>query len=332
MGRPVTLFTGQWADMPLATLAEKAKAWGYDGLELCSWGDHLDVPRAAEDPGYARERKAILARQGLELYAFSIHLAGQFVCDDPIDSRHSAIYHGPPEHRGDPAAMRRWAIDHCTAAPQAAKNLGVDVVTGFTGSPIWHLWFAFPPQQPSMIDEGYQRFAKAWSPILDEFGRHGVRFALEVHPGEIAYDLYTAERALAALDRRPEFGFNFDPSHLIWQSVDPARFIHRFPDRIYHVHVKDARRTLDGDASILASHLNFGDRRRGWDFVSPGHGEVRFGPMMRALNAIGYRGPLSVEWEDSGMDREHGAAEALRLVRQVDFAPSQVAFDAAFQQ
>ena len=183
-----------------------------------------------------------------------------------------------------------------------------------------------------MIDEGYDLFAERFNPILDVFGECGLRFALEVHATEIAFDLYSTERALEALDRREEFGFNFDPSHLLWQGVDPVEFLRAFPDRIYHVHVKDAIITLNGKTGILSSHLNFGDPRRGWDFRSPGRGAVNFEEIIRTLNQIGYNGPLSVEWEDSGMDREFGAREACELVKRIDFAPSQVAFDAAFAE
>lgn len=330
MARPVTLFTGQFADLPLATLAQKAKAWGYDGLELASWGDHFDVVRAANDPAYAQGQRNLLRENGLNVWALSIHLAGQLICDEPLDARHAQFV--PPDRRGSPEDMRAWATEWCMAAPRAAKNLGVDVVTGFTGSSIWQYWFPFPNQIPEMIDAGYQQFADRWNPILDEFGRYGVRFALEAHPTEIAYDIPTAERALQAVGNRPEFGFNFDPSHLVWQGIDPAKFIYRFPDRIYHVHVKDAKVNLDGENGILSSHLNFGDRRRGWDFVSPGHGDVKFEPIVRALNRIGYGGPVSVEWEDSGMDREHGAPEACRFVRSFDFPPSSRAFDEAFKR
>jgi sugar phosphate isomerase/epimerase len=98
------------------------------------------------------------------------------------------------------------------------------------------------------------------------------------------------------------------------------------------VHVKDSKRRLDGRRSILGSHLNFGERDRGWDFVSPGHGDVDFDEVVRALNRIGYTGPLSIEWEDAGMDREFGAREALELVRRIDFAPSAVVFDEAFAE
>jgi sugar phosphate isomerase/epimerase len=233
---------------------------------------------------------------------------------------------------GDPAGVNERAAEEMKKTAQAAQKLGVGVVNGFTGSSIWHLLYSFPPVPPAMIDAGFELLAERWNPILDVFGECGVKFALEVHPTEIAFDLYTAERALEALDHREEFGFNFDPSHLIWQGVDPVEFIRRFPDRIFHVHMKDAIVTLNGRTGILASHLNFGDNRRGWDFRSLGRGGVNFEEIIRELNNIGYSGPLSVEWEDSGMDREHGAAEACEFVRKLDFKQSERAFDAAFEE
>jgi sugar phosphate isomerase/epimerase len=132
--------------------------------------------------------------------------------------------------------------------------------------------------------------------------------------------------------RRESFGINLDPSHFVHQFLDPAEFAREFGARIYHVHVKDSKRRLDGRRSILASHLQFGDRDRGWNFVSPGRGDVDFDEFFRALNEVGYTGPLSVEWEDAGMDREFGAAEALEFVRRADFVPSELAFDAAMQR
>ena len=331
MARPVTMFTGQWADLPLEELAQKVQEFGYDGLELACWGDHFEVGRALAEDDYCEKKRETLQRFNLQCYAISSHLVGQAVLDN-IDERHQSIL--PPEvwGDGDPAGVNARAAEELCNAARAAQRLGVDVVNGFTGSSIWHLLYSFPPVTPEMIDDGFKLLAERFHPILDVFAECGVRFALEVHPTEIAFDLYTAQRALEALDFRPEFGFNFDPSHLIWQGVDPVEFIRAFPDRIYHVHMKDAIVTLDGKSGILSSHLNFGDWKRGWDFRSLGHGGVNFEEIIRALNVIGYTGPLSVEWEDSGMDRDHGAREACDFVRGVDFSPSNIAFDGAFDK
>jgi len=331
MPRPVTLFTGQWADLPLEDLARKGREFGYQGLELACWGDHFDVTRALNESGYCAAKRDTLERNDLSVHAISSHLVGQAVCDR-IDERHKSIL---PPHvwgDGDPAGVNRRAAEEMKNTARAAKKLGVSVVNGFTGSSIWHLLYSFPPVPESMIAGGFAEFAERWNPILDVFAECGVRFALEVHPTEIAFDIFTAQRALDALGRREEFGFNFDPSHLHWQGVSPVEFIRAFPDRIYHVHVKDAIVTLNGRTGILASHINFGDPRRGWDFRSPGRGGVDFEEIIRALNHAGYAGPLSVEWEDCGMDREHGAAEAARFVKNLDFAPSGRQFDSAFAE
>ena len=331
MARPVTLFTGQWADLPVEELAAKCSALGFDGLELACWGDHLEVDRALAEPDYAPGSRALLERHGLGVWAIGAHLVGQAVCDR-IDGRHRAIL--PPEIYGDgePEGVRSRAAERLKDTARAAALLGVTQVNGFTGSPIWHLLYSFPPNDFGEIEHGYEEFAERFGPILDVFDAEGVRFGLEVHPTEIAYDFVTARKTLDAVDNRPAFGINLDPSHFSHQGLDTARFALEFADRIYHVHVKDAKKRLDDRRSILGSHLNFGEEARGWDFVSPGHGDVDFEELFRALNRIGYQGPLSIEWEDSGMDRDWGAADALAFVRRTDFAPSDVAFDAAMQK
>lgn len=331
MPRPVTLFTGQWADLPVEDMCRKASEFGYDGLELACWGDHFEVQKAMDDPNYVGDVRDRLDRYDLQCHAISNHLAGQAVCD-LIDPRHKSIL---PPHvwgDGDPEGVNQRAAEEMKNTARAAQKLGVSVVNGFTGSSIWHLLYSFPPVPESMLEDGFKLFAERWNPILDVFDECGVQFALEVHPTEIAFDIHTAKRALDAIDNREAFGFNFDPSHLIWQGVDPVEFIRAFPDRIYHVHIKDAIVTLNGTSGILASHLNFGDARRGWDFRSPGRGGVNFEEIIRALNVIQYQGPLSVEWEDCGMDREHGATEAAEFVKKIDFAPSNIQFDAAMAE
>ncbi|MDA0378656.1 MAG: sugar phosphate isomerase/epimerase [Bacteroidetes bacterium] len=332
MSRPVTLFTGQWADLPLETLAEKAASWGYDGLELACWGDHFDVQRALGEPGYCQGRHDLLARYGLKVWAISTHLVGQAVCDR-IDARHKAIL--PPHvwRDGDPEGVRQRAAKEMMDTARAAAKLGVPVVNGFTGSSIWHLLYGFPPIPAGMIEAGYADFAVRWNPIMDVFDEVGVKFALEVHPAEIAFDIASAERTLEAIGHRPSFGFNYDPSHFGYQGVDYVAFILKFGSRIFHAHMKDVWWSDKAtEAGVFGGHTEFGDVRRHWDFRSLGRGSIDFEEIIRALNRVGYDGPLSVEWEDIGMDREHGAEEACAFVNSVDFRPSNTAFDAAFSQ
>ena len=324
MPRPVTLFTGQWADLPFEDLCGKAASWGYDGLEIACWGDHMDVRRAAADPAYARERRLTLEKHHLGCWALGAHLAGQCV-GDRYDDRLLAF--APKETKGNPEAVRQWAVEEMLATARTAKAMGCQVVTGFMGSPIWHAWYSFPPTTEEMIEDAFDEIRRRWTPIFDEFDRCGVRFGLEVHPTEIAFDLYTAQRLLEKFEHRPTLGFNFDPSHLVWQGLEPQLFIREYAAKIYHVHMKDVSLNLDGKAGILGSHLPFGDLRRGWNFRSLGHGDVNFEEIVRELNAARYTGPLSVEWEDNGMDREFGARESAEFVRGINFTPSTIAFD-----
>lgn len=330
MSRPVTLFTGQWADLSLAELAQMAADWGYDGLELACWGDHFDPDQAARSKSYCDDRHALLEKHGLKCWSISHHLAGQLVCDN-IDPRH---YQFVPEGVAKyPESAREWAVNTMKQTARAAANMGLNVVNGFTGSPIWHLLYSFPPCLPDQIENGYKEFAKQWRPILDVFQEQGVSFALEVHPTEIAFDIVSAEKAIEAVDGHPAFGFNYDPSHLGYQGVDYVAFIRRFSDRIFHVHMKDAWWGHgDGTVGVFGGHTNFADPRRYWDFRSLGHGDIEFEDIIVALNDIGYDGPLSVEWEDSRMDRYHGAEEACGFVRGIDFPASGIAFDAQFDK
>ncbi|WP_144125153.1 sugar phosphate isomerase/epimerase family protein [Catellatospora sichuanensis] len=331
MPRPITLFTGQWADLPFEEVCRLASEWGYDGLEIACWGDHFEVDKALSDETYIPRKRAQLDKYGLSVHAISNHLVGQAVCDNPIDERHKGILPARIWGDGEPEGVRQRAAAEMADTARAAAKLGVNTVVGFTGSPIWHFVAMFPPVPQSMIDAGYEEFARRWHPILDVYDEVGVRFAHEVHPSEIAYDYHTTRRTLDALGNRPAFGLNWDPSHMVWQGNDPVGFILDFADRIYHVDCKDTKvRMGDGRRGILSSHLPWADLRRGWDFVSTGHGDVPWEDCFRALNAIGYDGPISIEWEDAGMDRLVGAPQALQFVRNLLFDPPTASFDAAF--
>jgi sugar phosphate isomerase/epimerase len=331
MARPITLFTGQWADLPFVEVCRLASQWGYDGLEIACWGDHFEVDKALSDPSYVDGRKQILAEHGLSVYAISNHLVGQAVCDFPIDERHQAIVPAAVWGDGDAEGVRQRAAERMKDTARAAAALGVSTVVGFTGSSIWYTLAMFPPTPESMIERGYQDFADRWNPILDVFDAEGVRFAHEVHPTEIAYDYWTTAKALEAIGHRPAFGLNFDPSHFIWQDLDPVGFLWDYQDRIYHVDCKESKKQFNGRNTRLGSHLPWGDPRRGWDFVSTGHGDVPWEACFRTLNAISYDGPISIEWEDAGMDRLTGTPEALAFVRKLAaIEPPAASFDAAF--
>ena len=331
MKRPVTLCTSQWVDLPLETLAQKAQAWGFDGLELSCGGDHFEVDKALESDAYVREKHDLLDKYKLKCFSISNHLVGQCVCD-LIDERHKNILPSRLWQDGNPEGVRQRAAEEMKRTALAAQKFGVNTVNGFTGSSIWSKLYFFPPTSQKSVEDGYQDFAERWTPILDVFQGCGVRFALEVHPTEIAYDIFTMQRALLAVNNHPSFGINFDPSHLIHQFVSPLFFLDEFSERIFHVHVKDVKVRLNGKSSILASHLAFGEPNRGWDFVSPGHGDIRWDELIRKLNQVNYTGPLSIEWEDSGMDREWGAQDALGFIRKINFEPSSRAFDASFSE
>ncbi|GAA3435289.1 sugar phosphate isomerase/epimerase family protein [Kutzneria kofuensis] len=331
MVRPVTLFTGQWADLPFEEVCRLASGWGYDGLEVCTWGDHFDVQAALADDSYLPKFKETLARHDLQCWTLSCHLTSQAVCDHPIDERHQNILHPRVWGDGDPEGVRQRAAAEIADTARAAAKLGISTVVGFTGSSIWHTLAMFPPVPDSMIERGYADFADRWNPILDVFDEVGVRYAHEVHPGEIAYDYWTTVRTLEAIGHRPAFGLNFDPSHFVWQDLDPVGFLYDFRDRIYHVDCKESVKRFNGRNGRLGSHLPWGDPRRGWDFVSTGHGDVPWEACFRMLNSIGYDGPISVEWEDAGMDRLTGAPDALAFVRSMTrIEPPEASFDSAF--
>lgn len=342
MARPITLFTGQWADLPVEQVCRKAKQFGYDGVELACWGDHFEVGKALAEDDYCKKKWDILTGNGLTCYAVSNHLIGQAVCDN-IDERHKSIL--PPDVWGDgnPEGVRQRAAVEMVNSAKAArrffnaapadvkKQLTRVVVNGFTGSSIWPFLYSFPPNLPNQIADGYADFASRWKPILDAFETEDVYFGLEVHPTEIAFDISSAERAIEAIEYHDRFGFNYDPSHLGYQGVDYVAFIREFGDRIFHVHAKDVHWSdRPARAGVFGGHTDFGDPSRFWEFRSVGRGSIDFEAIIRALNEVQYFGPLSVEWEDSGMDREHGATEAAAFLRKLDFPPSGRAFDSAF--
>jgi sugar phosphate isomerase/epimerase len=345
MPRPVTLFTGQWADLPFNDLCKLAKKMGYDGIELATWGDHFEIRKAVDSKSYCKQKWETLQKNGLKSFAISTHLVGQAVCDLLIDERHKSIL---PEHvwgDGKPEGVRQRAAEELKIAAKAAANffdaapasmkkeLKRRVINGFTGSSIWHLVYSWPPVLPNQLDAGFKDFGKRFGPILDVFDDNNMLFALEVHPTEIAFDIVSAQRAVEAVGGRKTFGFNYDPSHFVYQGVDYVQFIREFGSRIYHAHMKDAWFSPTPRRSgVFGGHLPFGDPERYWEFRSLGHGSVDFEEVIRNLNFVNYDGPLSVEWEDQNMERVYGATEAAAFVKKLNFERSDIVFDAQFDR
>jgi len=321
MARPVILYSGNFADRSLEQLAAQSAEWGYQGLEICCWGDHFEVQRAVGEEDYCQNLLALHNRHELMVPVLGVYRVSQAICD-PIDHRHRPLLPDYVWGDGQPEGVQERAVEELLATARAAQKLGVSVLSGFTGSPIWSFVAGYPGPSPTLVADALRDFAQQWQPILDVCQECGLKYALEVHPGQIAFDLYSAEMVLDALHEREEFGFTFDPSHLHWQGVDPVEFLRRFRNRIYHVHIKDVALRLDGRSSLLGSYLPQGDPRRGWEFRSPGHGGIDWESIIRALNEIGYEGPLAVEWKDAGMNREAGAEEACRFVKRLDFEPA----------
>lgn len=330
MPRPIILFTHNWTDLSLDELSGKASEWGYSGFELTCWGDHVEVQRAISEPDYCTTKTELLSKYDLHVPVVSNHRVSTAICD-AVDSRHKALVPDYVWGDGKPEGVRQRAIEEMSATFRVAEKLGASVVSGFTGSSIWSYVAGYPGPTPEVIAAGLKDFAKLWNPILDVANECGVRFAFEVHPGQIAFDYWSAEAVLDVLNGREEFGFTFDPSHFHWQGIDPAEFVRRFGDRIYHVHIKDAVLALNGRNGILNGYATRGDARRGWHFRAPGRGGIDWESVIRALNAVGYQGPLSVEFNDADMERESGAEEACKFVRRLDFEPAQQRGPQAFK-
>lgn len=329
MSRPITLCTCQWADLSLEEVCKLAHQMNYEGLEMATWGT-FDVRKAVEDPAYVPYVKETLEKYNLKSFALATHVPSQCVCD-LYDPRLDGF--APASLAGQPDQIRAWAKEEMIYTAKAAALMDIHVITGFMGSPIFKYFYSFPQTTEEIIDAGFKEIVDVWSPIFDEFDKYNVKFALEVHPGEIAFDYYTFKRLLKEFNYRPTLGCNFDPSHLLWQGINPAVFLQDFLelDRVYHVHAKDVKMNLNGRTGVLGSHITFGDVNRGWNFVSLGHGDVDFDAICRVLNQYNYTGPVSIEWEDSGMDRVYGASEACEYIRKYNFESSDIAFDDAIQ-
>jgi sugar phosphate isomerase/epimerase len=306
----IGIFTALFGDWPLEKVARHVAGLGYEAVELPLWDGNGHASLKELLGGGAKTLKQMLADNGLAISALNHGVAGQLSMG-PHDSSTDVWAPGM-----NPEQKIAWAVEQLKMAARAAGELGVPVVNGLIGSHVWDKWYIFPPANEKLYEEGFSLFAKRWNPVLDEFKKCGVKWGLEVHPTGIAYNIETAQAALAALDHRPEFGFNFDPSHLVWQLIDPVIFIKSFAGRIYHCHAKDGE--LQEDEVHRSGVIPTGSWMRpdrGFRFRVPGWGQVNWRRVITALVSAGYDYVLSFEHEDPVMSPEDGAEQAIRYLK-----------------
>ncbi len=322
MPRMLALFTGLWTDLPLETVAGKANEWGYQALDIACWGEHLAVQKALAEPEYCRSILSLMEQHELSIVSLSNHPVGQAVADR-LDVRHQASLPEWVWGDGEPEGVAARAAQEMIDTARVAQQLGVSLVAGSTGSPFTSMHFNTPPASSAIIEKCWQRFSDSWRPVLDAFNQLGCRFACEISPAQTAFDVISAEQTIQALHGHSAFGYSLAPSCLHWQGVDPSEFIRQHAERLWHVLAQDAAVTLRGRSGLLGSLLPDGDPRRGWNHRALGMGNIDWASIVRTLHQVNYSGPLTVAIRDHDVDRDYAAAQAVDLLRRVDFDPVQ---------
>jgi sugar phosphate isomerase/epimerase len=307
-----SILTRPFEDRPLEEVLPNLASLGYNAVEFYvqRGSRHFDLEAAAEDSSYIPRIRRLVEEHGLEVSALSNHLESALVLG-PHDRSNDAM-----AGTSDPEEKVRWATERTKLTAQAAAELGAKVVVGLIGSAAWQAWYPIWPGQDRLWEEGFEIFAERWNPILDVFKENGVRFAHEIHLVSQAYNLETSERCLEMVDRRPEFGFNLDPSHLFWQGIDPVVVIKRLGEKIYYVHAKDGE--VQADEVLRSGVLSSGSwlrPDRGFVFRVPGWGDLDWRRIMTALARIGYDSVLSYEHEDPVLSADDGCEQVINFLR-----------------
>ncbi|HET8946025.1 MAG TPA: sugar phosphate isomerase/epimerase family protein [Candidatus Polarisedimenticolia bacterium] len=289
-------------DRSLDEALASAARLGFQAVELPvdAHSPLVDLDEAL-DGGWRRIRRQ-LETHGLELSALSNHQEGQLLLG-PHGRDTDGIF------RGTPAEKAARAQQRLAQTARLAERMEVRTVIAFTGCEDYSRWFPWP--DPDGYEAMGPAFREAMLPLLEDFSRHGVRFAAECHPRQFAYNLETAEMALRLVENHPAFGFNLDPANLVLAGMDPVVFAAEMRQRIWHVHAKDAEtvRHAVGRSGLLA-HGRWDRPGRGFRFRVPGWGDLDWRRLITELHLGGYTGVLAVEHEDPTMSREEGLIQA----------------------
>jgi sugar phosphate isomerase/epimerase len=267
-------------DLTLEEVADFAAAEGFSCIELMCWPKGPAVRRYA---GVTHVDVIDFGRAQADRVKEIMEQAG-------VGISGLGYYPNALSPDADEAAV---SVEHIKRVIAAAALLGVDTVTTFVGRD----W-------TRSVDDNWPRFVEVWKPLAAFAEDQGVRIGIENCPMLFSNDEWPGGKNLAhspAVWRRmfesipsKSFGLNYDPSHLVWQQMDPVRPVYEFGERIFHVHAKDVKvlREKLGDEGVLATPLKWHSPKL------PGLGDVPWGKFLSALTDVGYRGPVAIEVED----------------------------------
>jgi sugar phosphate isomerase/epimerase len=324
------IFLAQFAGdkAPFDTL-DHICAWaaelGYKGVQIPTWLTHfVDVEKAATSKTYADEVKGTVQSHGLEIAELASHIIGQLVAVHPAYDTLSDGF-AIPEVRGNPKARQEWAVKHLKACAAASKNLGLKAHATFSGALAWPYLYPFPQRPAGLVEEAFDELARRWTPILDEFDRHGVDLCYEIHPSEDLFDGATYEMFLERVNNHPRANLLYDPSHFVLQQLDYLQYIDFYHERIRMFHVKDAEFNPTGKQGVYSGFQSWVNRAG--RFRSLGDGQVDFAGIFSKLSAYGFDGWAVLEWECAIKSAEQGAAEGAPFIQSHIINVTEKAFD-----
>ncbi len=305
----VGVFTPLLSQMPLKAVLKKLAALDIKTVELATGnyvGDAHCKFSMLDDAAALSDFKSLLADQGFSISSLSCH--------------------GNPLHPNKEQAQHDREVSRKTIL--LAEKLGVPVMVDFSGCPgdspnaIAPNWVTcpWPPDFLKVLDWQWNEVvAPFWIEHAKFAADHGVKIAVEMHPGFVVYNPETMLKLRSIAG--PNVGCNFDPSHLFWQNIDPVAAVRLLGDSIFHVHAKDTQ-IFSGNlprTGVLDTKPYTNERERSWIFrtCGYGHGAEFWSELISTLRLFGYDYVLSIEHEDSLMSPEEGLTKAAHFLNSI---------------